>query len=101
MRDIVSDENAGKNSIPVRIGLANAKIYHWALLVVAIACAFVFVFANYQSVFQFLFLLSLPVILQTGLAVYRQPSSGLDPFLRKTVMGTLLFVVTFGIGQLV
>jgi 1,4-dihydroxy-2-naphthoate octaprenyltransferase len=100
MRDIVSDKNAGKNSIPVRIGLQNAKIYHCVLLAIAIVCAFVFIILNYQSPLQFLFLFSLPVILQTGLTVYRTPSSQLDPFLRKTVMGTLLFVLTFGIGHL-
>ena len=30
MRDIISDEASGKNSIPVRLGLERARVYHGA-----------------------------------------------------------------------
>jgi 1,4-dihydroxy-2-naphthoate octaprenyltransferase len=38
MRDISSDKLAGKNSIPVRLGLAKAKIYHSSLLILSLIC---------------------------------------------------------------
>jgi 1,4-dihydroxy-2-naphthoate octaprenyltransferase len=38
MRDISSDKLAGKKSIPVRLGLAKAKIYHSSLLILSLIC---------------------------------------------------------------
>jgi 1,4-dihydroxy-2-naphthoate octaprenyltransferase len=38
MRDISSDKVAGKKSIPVRLGLAKAKIYHSSLLILSLIC---------------------------------------------------------------
>ncbi len=42
MRDIESDKVAGKHSIPVRLGLKNAKLYHSVLLIIAAACLYNF-----------------------------------------------------------
>jgi 1,4-dihydroxy-2-naphthoate polyprenyltransferase len=100
IRDIESDRQAGKFSIPVRIGKKNASRYHWFLLSGGFAAALVYVILTYQSPFQFLFVLTLPLFLRNGIAVSGKPSGELDPYLKQMALSTLLFVVLFGIGFL-
>jgi len=102
IRDIVSDKKAGKKSIPVRIGRKNAVIYHWLLIFVSIISTSIFVIINYQSPFQFLFLLSAPLLFFNGLKVSSiTDSKSLDPLLKQMAISTLVFIVTFGIGNLI
>lgn len=100
MRDIESDRQAGKFSIPVRIGKQKAGWYHWFLLAGGLIAAMIYVVINYRSPVQWLFLFSLPVFVYIGTAVNRKPSQELDPYLKRMALGTLLFVMLFGIGQL-
>jgi 1,4-dihydroxy-2-naphthoate octaprenyltransferase len=63
--------------------------------------AVLYVLLNYTGYGQFLFLLSLPLLWQNGLVVSRsRRPRQLAPMLRQTVLTTLVFVVTFGLGQL-
>jgi len=102
IRDIVSDEKAGKLSIPVRIGRKNAVIYHWSLIMLALGSTLVFVLINYQSPLQLLFLISAPLLIYNCLQVTRiQDPKKLDPFLKQMAISTLIFIVTFGIGLVV
>lgn len=98
MRDIVSDEAAGKRSIPVRLGLDRARIYHYSLLIVAFLLAILFTVFDYRSAWQWLFLLTLPLALQNGRQIGTLSGPQLDPMLKKTVLLTVAFVLTFGIG---
>jgi len=100
IRDIESDEKAGKRSIPVRLGPARARQYHWGLLLMAMLLALLYVVLNYRGYGQLLFLLLLPLIWKNGQTVSQSPATTLDPMLRQTALLTLLFVFTFGIGQL-
>ncbi|MCY7352920.1 MAG: 1,4-dihydroxy-2-naphthoate polyprenyltransferase [Cytophagaceae bacterium] len=101
IRDIESDRRNGKNSIPVRLGKVRATRYHWLLLAGGFMCAVVYVALNYQSVWQWLFLVSLPLLVRVGRGVARgQRPADIDPYLKQMALTTLLFVLTFGIGQL-
>jgi 1,4-dihydroxy-2-naphthoate octaprenyltransferase len=100
IRDIDSDRMAGKFSIPVRIGKEKASQYHWALLIGGILSAFVFVLMNYKSPMQFLFLLASPLLFINGKKVSSLPSEQLDPLLKQMALSTLLFVLLFGVGNL-
>jgi len=100
IRDIESDRQAGKFSIPVRIGRVKAIQYHWLLLAGGVFCALVFIVLNYKSPIQFLFLLSTPLLIINGKSVAKLPSDKLDPFLKQMALSTLLFVLLFGIGTL-
>jgi 1,4-dihydroxy-2-naphthoate octaprenyltransferase len=100
IRDIESDRSAGKFSIPVRIGREKAIRYHWFLLGSGWLAAIVYILMNYQAPFQFLFLIVAPLFIINGLAVSRRPSSELDPYLKQMALSTLLFVIVFGIGNL-
>lgn len=100
IRDIESDRKAGKFSIPVRIGKENAVRYHWFLLLGGLLAAVLYTFLTFQSYFQFLFLLALPLFLRNGVAVTKKPSVELDPYLKQMALSTLLFVILFGVGLL-
>ncbi len=100
IRDIESDRMAGKFSIPVRIGKEKASSYHWMLLIGGVLCSVVFVVLNFKSPMQFLFLLATPLLFINGKKVSSLPSEQLDPLLKQMALSTLLFVVLFGVGNL-
>jgi 1,4-dihydroxy-2-naphthoate octaprenyltransferase len=102
IRDIVSDKKAGKMSIPVRIGRANSTLYHWLLMALAIIASLVYVAINYHSPYQFLFLITTPLLIFNGMKVSaNQESKKLDPMLKQMAISTLLFIIAFGVGNLI
>ena len=101
IRDIESDRVAGKYSVPVRLGRPKAVIYHWSLLVLSVLFAGIYTALHYQSPWQLLFLLAIPLFAMNGVAVTRRPSELLDPWLRQMAMSALLFVLLFGVGLII
>lgn len=101
IRDIESDREAGKFSIPVRIGKKKAVIYHWILIISGILAAIIFTVINYNSFWQWLFLLAVPPLTYNGIKIGKLDPAELDPYLKQMALSTLFFVLTFGIGLLV
>jgi 1,4-dihydroxy-2-naphthoate octaprenyltransferase len=100
IRDIESDKAAGKFSIPVRIGKSKASLYHSCLLIGGLAASLIYVFLNFHSAWQLIFLLVSPILYKIILAVKNEPSEKLDPWLKRMALTTLLFVILFGVGAL-
>lgn len=101
IRDVDSDRQAGKYSIPVRVGPRRARLYHWVLLTGGFAAALIYVLLTYRSPWQLLFLLTAPLFVRNGLAVWRSHAPHeLDPLLKQMSLTTLLFVISFGLGHL-
>ncbi|MFT4031691.1 MAG: 1,4-dihydroxy-2-naphthoate polyprenyltransferase [Siphonobacter sp.] len=102
IRDIENDRKSGKNSIPVRLGAAKAKTYHWFLLGSGLLCALLYVVLIHPKWSGILFLLTLPLFwkIATGVQKGQRPEE-IDPFLKRMALSTLLFVVLFGVGQLI
>lgn len=100
IRDIDSDVKAAKYSIPVRIGKEKAALYHWSLMIIGLLSTLIFVLMNYTSSFQLLFLISAPAFILIGKNVQQKPSLALDPYLKFMALSTLLFVLLFGVGQM-
>jgi 1,4-dihydroxy-2-naphthoate octaprenyltransferase len=101
IRDIESDRKAGKFSIPVRIGREKAIIYHWILLLSGILAAIIYTSLRFNSPWQLLFIISIPLFIVNGRAVSSKPSQELDPYLKQMALSTLVFVLTFGLGLLI
>lgn len=102
IRDIESDRKAGKYSIPVRVGRHKAVLYHWALLILGVVAALLYTYLFYQSWTQLLFLITVPLLVVNGKAVKTKTESrALDPYLKQMALSTLLFVILFGVGNLV
>ena len=101
IRDIYSDEKAGKYSIPVRLGRKKAVWYHWGLLIVGLSLSIIFVLVDFRDHFQFLFLVIIPLLIINGRSVHlKKEAMQLDPYLKQMVLTTILFVITFGTGHL-
>lgn len=99
MRDEENDRNSGKRSLVVIMGQKKAKIYHSFLIFGAIASAVTFTLLHFHSIYQFLFLLAVPMLLQNLIVVFRnQKPSDLDSELKKLALATLIFAVTMGVG---
>jgi len=62
LRDYEADKNAGKNTIVVAMGPRKAKIYHLFLVIGAMLLTIVYTVINYNSAWQWLFLISFPVL---------------------------------------
>lgn len=100
IRDLDSDRQAGKQSIPVRLGLRRARQYHWLLLALAVVCATAYVLLTYASPWQFLYLLAVPLLARNGLAIARTEAlPTLNPWLKQMSLAALAFAVLFGLGQ--
>ncbi len=100
IRDIDSDKQAGKYSIPVRLGQQGARAYHAILLFVGIASAVAYVwFYPEKSLWKWLFLLSFPLFFMNLRGVWRGKTvAELDPYLRQMALTTLFFVILLGTG---
>jgi 1,4-dihydroxy-2-naphthoate octaprenyltransferase len=101
IRDIESDREAGKFSIPVRVGRKKAIWYHWFLLFAGITSSIAYTIINFKSGWQLIFFLSIPLFIRNAIAIKNKPSSELDPFLKQMALTTLLFVLLFGLGVVI
>jgi 1,4-dihydroxy-2-naphthoate polyprenyltransferase len=102
IRDLASDAKAGKRTVPVRLGPRRARIYHLVLLVTAVLLAFIYTFIEYHSPWQLLFLLSLPLLIGNMRGVWQsERPDQTAPYLKQMVMTSLLFALTFGLGQVI
>ena len=102
MRDIVNDAVSGKRTLVVRLGSANARIYHTVLVVGAELCLIgftAFIRAGWSS---WLFLLTSPVFLMHLKRVWTTAEPrALDPQLKVLAMGTFLTALLFALGLII
>lgn len=101
MRDRLSDEKAGKNTLVVKLGAKNAKNYHYALILGAILCLVLFTVLTLESVNDFLYIPALiPLILHLKRVVENENATLLDPELKILALSTFATAVLFGLGQI-
>ncbi len=101
MRDIDNDAASKKKTIASALGLQKAKYYHLFLIGTGWVAAIVFVLLHYRSVYNFLFVLTLPLFAKDLTGILKTTDNALlDPFLKKLALSTFLFSVLFGVGLL-
>lgn len=99
MRDYEADKKAGKRTIVVAMGARNAAYYHLFLIGGAGLMAVIYTVINYESRWQWLFVLSFPVLFLNLKKVFTYKDAvELYPELGRLSMATLLFSLIFGIG---
>ncbi|WP_291125722.1 1,4-dihydroxy-2-naphthoate polyprenyltransferase [Flavobacterium sp. UBA6031] len=102
MRDYDADKNAGKTTIVVTMGVKKAAYYHLFLVAGAALLTVIYTFLNYHSLWQWLFVLSFPLLFLNLKKVFTYKSAlELYPELPRLSMASLLFALTFGIGLLI
>lgn len=92
MRDIENDAKMGKRTIPVKIGIGSAKVYHTLLLLGAILMLFVY---THQVTGRFEYLISIaafPIAIVVG-STLNKGTKTLDPLLKLLGLATLLTAI--------
>lgn len=99
MRDIHNDAASGKRTLVVRMGSANARIYHTVLVLGGLFCLIAFGLMGARGWVSWLFLLTAPLFLMHLKRVWSaaEPRS-LDPQLKVLAMGTFLTALLFSLG---
>jgi len=101
MRDYEADKNAGKTTIVVAMGVEKAAYYHLFLVAGAALLAVIYTVLNYHSIWQWLFVLSFPILFLNLKTVFTYKNAlELYPELPRLSMASLVFALTFGIGLL-
>lgn len=85
LRDINQDRKAGKNTLIVRIGSKNGRIYHAILLALAVVSYLIFAILNFEHWYNYFFLLAVPLLVKHGLFVYRHQ----DPIELRPILGQM------------
>jgi len=100
LRDRLNDKECGKNTVVVKIGEKGAKIYHFGLITGAWLCLIVFTAWHADCLWNWAYLLMLPLFAMHLLAVFRFSGHQLDAQLRNLSIMTLLLSMLFGISQM-
>ncbi len=99
IRDIETDVEHGKMSIPARIGRGPAKVYHLFLMTATLVCSLIFSLSTEAGWKGYLWILALPIVVRTTTALLKtnEPEK-IDTLLKPLAIGTLIFSLLMGIG---
>ncbi len=99
LRDHENDAMNGKNTLVVRMGVQWAKTYHVILLLTALVLALIYTVLNFESYYQLIFLLPVPLLISDiNKVITNTVPVELNRELKRLAMATLLFSISFGIG---
>lgn len=102
IRDIVNDEASGKFTIPVKLGLKKARVYHTILVWTALIAFVVYLFIGFVHWVQLIQILAMQGIVKTWLGVLKiEPSPVYNSFLKQLSLSTLALVIVFIITNLI
>jgi len=101
IRDIESDKEAGKKSIPVRIGRKKAVVYHILLLSIGFSAAIGYMLLLPFEYSRLVILPAIiPLIINAKAVIQKTNSKALDPYLKQMALTSLVFMLLFGISIL-
>lgn len=100
MRDLETDRVSGKNTLPLRMGFSNAKIYQSVLLISPFILVSLYLMGTHQTkIHYFLYwILILPALKLVSIVFKTQEPRLLDKELKKVALLTLAFSLILGIS---
>lgn len=99
LRDHENDAMNGKNTLVVRMGVPWAKIYHVILLLTALVLALVYTILHFESYYQLIFLIPVPLLISDIKTVITNTVPvELNRELKRLAVATLIFSLSFGLG---
>ena len=99
LRDVISDQKSGKNTLVVKMGFANGKRYHSALIITAFLCFLGYIFLEGISLFNAYFLLAfLPIFIHLITVIRTHEPRELDGELKKLALSTFALAIMFYIA---
>jgi 1,4-dihydroxy-2-naphthoate octaprenyltransferase len=97
MRDHLTDEKSGKNTLVVRIGISWAKRYHFMLNFIGILFIVLYTVPAINAILFFLF--GFVLFIKPAREILRNKDhTSLDPYLKKQAIATFLFTIIFVVG---
>jgi 1,4-dihydroxy-2-naphthoate octaprenyltransferase len=94
IRDIDNDKASGKLTIPVKIGLTKARIYHAFLLILACLATVTLIWTGPANPLSWLSLIAFfPIFSQLNQVIRIAPSHAFNQLLKQLSLGTLLLVI--------
>lgn len=99
LRDVVSDKIHGKQTLVVKMGFANGKKYHTALIGLALLSLSLFAAITYYSPLGLFYLLAfIPILLHLRKVLKTNEPLQLDPELKKLALSTFFLALLFYIS---
>ncbi|MFK8061162.1 MAG: 1,4-dihydroxy-2-naphthoate octaprenyltransferase [Polaribacter sp.] len=100
LRDREEDKKNNKNTLVVKLGSEKAKKYHYFLILGALASALSYVFLDFKTLYQLLFLVAFIPLIKNMITVAKNKiPAELDSELKKVALSTFFFAILFGIGN--
>lgn len=100
LRDQIEDKKNNKNTLVVKLGREKAKKYHYSLIFGALIAALVYVYLNYETLHQLVFLVAfIPLMINVKTVAKNKIPAALDSELKKVALSTFVFAILFGIGN--
>ena len=99
MRDADNDQKSGKNTIALKLGYKNARLYHYILIVIALILLPAYSWLSGQKGISYLYIALYPLFVIDLIKIGKITDKKLlDPYLRKLAVLTLLLTIIFGMG---
>ncbi len=99
LRDIISDQNHGKNTLVVKMGFANGKRYHILLIVFAFVCMLSYTLLEKTTPLNAFYMLAfVPIFIHLRKVIRTKEPIELDGELKKLALSTFLLSVLFYIA---
>jgi 1,4-dihydroxy-2-naphthoate octaprenyltransferase len=97
MRDWENDKASQKNTLVVKVGLPNAKKYHFTILMIGIVSSIAYALEQEFIFFKFIFILAfIPILMHLKIvAQINNNPTEFDPELKKVALSTFLFSLLF------
>ncbi len=101
IRDYHEDLQHNKRTLVVMMGIDKSRIYHVVLIIVSWLSLSISVFFNYHSLWQFSYVITLPLFIKNIKTIYhfKQPEE-LNTELKRLAMATFTLAIVWGIGQI-
>ena len=101
MRDIESDRASNKITLAVKLGKQNAKRYHVALIITAIAVSILFSILYFSSFYNLIFYIAfIPLVIHLNSIIKAKTPDDFDSQLKVLSLSTFLFAVLLAVGYI-
>ena len=99
MRDEASDRKSNKNTLVVKMGGANAKVYHYFLVISAMILVLEFSYFKDFNIDQYIYVLAFIPLIKHLVTVYKNKNpKELDPELKKVALSTFALSVLLSLS---
>lgn len=99
MRDEASDRKSNKNTLVVKMGGANAKVYHYFLVISAMILILEFSYFEDFNIDQYIYVLAFIPLIKHLVTVYKNKNpKELDPELKKVALSTFALSILLSLS---